>query len=170
LKKKTLAVTILAVFVTAFFIICLSDSGTLAFFSIVFGGKVYVVTVSYQPAPTYYRSEIVGVTFSWAFSSDTVQMAIDRILIGYDVKTVGEPAFSLENHSFALQITVQVWAANQINLFSNTFQFSDSNPRQIIVYLPNYKNDYGQVHVEITGHYAFGNSGADFAAGETLEA
>lgn len=133
------------------------------------GNRIYALTVTYQPDPVRYRGEIVGLNFYWTFNVEQTKVPIETILGRGRIETTGMPCFNLENRTFTLTFNMLVWASNRIKLFERTFNFEDVDPRQITVYLHNYKVDYDEIHVEVSGHYNLNGTKADFEVGEVLE-
>ena len=145
------------------------DNVGLALFNIVFGNQVYALAVTYQPTAVYYQNEIVSVSFHWIFTLQKTKVPIETILRGCRAETMGSSSFSFDNKMFILTLNMLVWVSNRVKLFTRTFTFEDVEPRQVTVYLHNYKLEYGLVHVEITGSYKIDGVEAPISVGEVLE-
>lgn len=167
-KRTPLFIIVLALVVAVFFLICLFSEVGLALFNVLLGNEVYALTVKYQPSATYYRGEIVGMSFQWIFSLGKTKVPIETVLWGrWKVETLG--TIDLGNTTFTLSLPLTIHILNRQTLFSYTFTFEDANSRRITIYLHRLQASHREITVEIAGYYSLNGTQAEINVGETLQ-
>jgi len=148
-KAKNAWIPIMALIVCFFLVIIMFDDIGLSLFNILFGNNTYAIRFKYSVEGIPSNSYAKSLKFIYTVELITVRVPIETRLMRREIKELGE-AVNMTNRT--VTITLPITIATQVSqLFSESFTFYDTKPRQFIFYLNVQKGDV--VNFVIRGTY-----------------
>jgi hypothetical protein len=133
LKAKNRWIPVFALIVCFFLFIILFDNIGLTFFNALFGNNTYAIKFSYEIQPVPSSEYTKSLKFLYTVDLVTVRVPIETRLTKREIKETGD-AVNMTNRKVTITFPITV-TTQTIQLFSESFTFYDTKPREFTIYL-----------------------------------
>ena len=132
-KSKNRWIPVFALIVCFFLFIILFDNIGLTFFNALFGNNTYAIKFSYEIQPVPSSEYTKSLKFLYTVDLVTVRVPIETRLTKREIKETGD-AVNMTNRKVTITFPITV-TTQTIQLFSESFTFYDTKPREFTIYL-----------------------------------